>query len=784
MTSSLPTGPVRAALAALVLCVTLTFAAVAQSVEPPDYDAWSQISGGAETSLADEDISVDRLEELRATIAKWRGNFLAAQDINAARIETLQGQLNALGAPPEEGAPPEPEEIAERRETLNAQLDELRTPVVRAQDAYTLADGLIGQIDSTIRERYARELLAREATPLNPTYWPPALGALVEAWAIASGEVASLWSTPEVRARALNALAAAVPLAVIGIMLVLRSRWWIGIFAGWAVRRSKRGRGVLEFVLSLGQVLFPIIGIYLLAAALRLTDLVGPRADELIEMLPYIAAPVIVSKWLTQAMFPTDAEVFGPLGLPLAERDGLRFYANTLAVLISVLIAIHGVGIVVERQDIVISVLQFVPRVLSCLALYRFGRILMRAAPDDPADGAGTSRYGMGVQRLVGRVVTIIAVAVVILAAFGYANAARALLLPTALTLALIAFLLVLQKLVSDTYALMTGRPEGQADALVPVLIGFVLTLAALPVFALIWGARVTDLTELWSRFRAGFAIGETRLSPADFLTFLLIFAFGYMLTRFVQGTLRNTILPKTRIDLGGRNAIVAGLGYIGIFAAAVVAVTTAGIDLSSLAIVAGALSVGIGFGLQNVVSNFVAGIILLIERPISEGDWIEVNGRTGYVRDISVRSTRIETFDRTDVIVPNADFVSGTVTNWTRGNLVGRIIVSVHVAHGADTRQVEALLQEIAEGHPMVVLNPPPFVYFAGFGTDAMNFEIRAILRDVNFILEVHSEMNHAIVEKLTAAGISIPFPQRDIWLRNPETLRPGEPVTEVRPA
>ena len=754
-----------------------TLAVAQDAAQTPDYEAWERTAKRADEAVEASRASTAALETLRTQLADWRAQFIAAQSINANAIATVQSQLDALGPVPEEGA--EPVDIADQRASLNNRLAELQVPVKTAQLAQNRAEGLITGVDKIIRERSTEELLAFGPSPLNPVHWAAGLSALSETFNAVGHEFKTAWDNPVQRADTQEDLPAVIVLLVIGLVLVIRGRRWSRRISNWVLTDNPgAGRWLSAFCLSLGSLILPFIGIVLLAEAVFATGLVGLRGEQMIQAVIGPFFLFLVWRWLAMRIFPAKEAHTLPLKLDEAERRSGRRYGAALGAVVAGYGFFRLLSEFSGWDEAATNVILFVFVVMAGLLLLRMAGLL-RLHTRTSVSEDGEVNFRSSITRALALAMSVVAVVAPILAAVGYSKLANFLLFPSLLSLVLLAALLVLQRLVVEIYVLVTRNRERASESLIPVLIGLVLVIASLPLFALAWGARSAQLVELWTQFTEGINVGGIRISPTVFLTFAVVFSIGYVATRLLQGALKNTILPKTRLDQGGRNAIVSGTGYIGIFLAALVAITSAGLDLSSIAIVAGALSVGIGFGLRTIVENFVSGIILLIERPISEGDWIEVGGVHGTVRDISVRSTRIETFDRSDVIVPNADLVAGRVTNYTRGNTVGRVIVPVGVAYGSDTRRIEGILQEIAEAHPMVLANPAPYVVFKTFGADSLNFEIRAILRDVNFVLSVHSDMNHEIARRFAEEGIEIPFAQRDIWLRNPEALAAGAATT-----
>ncbi len=753
----------------------------AKTLAPPDYDAWEKFANHADTQIGDPATTAAELESLRRDIAEWRERLLAAQGINSARLATIRSQIDALGGAPAEGVT-EPKDIADRRADLAKQLAVLQAPSLSAVEAYSRADGLIREIDGILRLRQTDALLQLWPSPMNPANWPEGATATLASARVLTDELTSNWNNAAKRAEALDTLPPIIALLLFAALTILRGR---ALIEGVALRLLEGGVGnareIWAFVASLGQVIVPTLGVLAFSTAVIISGMLGPMGEDVATDLVLFGVIVFMARWIGSSSFPRANSAPSHLPMSTSARAKGRFLAQALGLTLAFEVLREAVLPESQLSEASIAVLSFPTILIAGLFLYRMGKLLLLNSKDELPEGA-PPMFSRRLIALVARATLAIALIGPLLAAIGYIRAGQAMVFPMVASLGLLGLLFTLQNLVGAIYSAIIRSDERGRDALVPVLIGFFLSFASTPFFALIWGARIADLTEVFTKLRDGFQIGQTRISPSDYILLAVVFGFWFLVTRLLQGALKTTILPKTNLDQGGQNAIVAGVGYVGIFLAALIGITAAGIDLSSLAIVAGALSVGIGFGLQNIVSNFVSGIILLIERPISEGDWIEVNGVMGTVRAISVRSTRIQTFDKTDVIVPNSDFVSGMVTNWTRFNMSGRLIVKVGVAYGTDTRKVQKILQEIAEAQPLAVLNPPPNIVLASFGADSLDFEIRVILRDVNFSVTVRSEINHEIARRFAEEGIEIPFGQRDIWLRNPEVLAqiarpPNEP-------
>ena len=287
-----------------------------------------------------------------------------------------------------------------------------------------------------------------------------------------------------------------------------------------------------------------------------------------------------------------------------------------------------------------------------------------------------------------------------------------------------------------------------------------------LPLILVSWGFQPRDLQIWLVNIFTEINIGSIRISIFGILGGVLLFSLGLVATRWLQKWLDGNVMARSQVDAGVRNSIKTGVGYLGTGVAGLIGISAAGIDLSSLALVAGALSLGIGFGLQNIVSNFVSGLILLAERPFKVGDWVATGTTEGFVRRISVRATEIETFQRQSIIVPNSELINAPVGNWTHRNKLGRIEIPVSVSYDADPRRVMELLMEIALSHPGLLRNPEPVVMFNGFGASSLDFELRGFIGDVLGGLPIKNELRVTILERFRAEKIQMPYPHQEVHL------------------
>lgn len=324
---------------------------------------------------------------------------------------------------------------------------------------------------------------------------------------------------------------------------------------------------------------------------------------------------------------------------------------------------------------------------------------------------------------------------------------------------------------------------EGSRSGLgiLQLIADLVLWLSFVVYLIYVWDESGTTLDSLIDLIKLGDTVGNIRLVPKDIIGGILLFAGLIVLIGWIKRWVDRRWLQHIVSERGARDAITTLIGYIGFVIAVLLGLVYGGVNLGGLALVSGALALGIGFGMQDIANNFVSGIILLFERPIKAGDFVSVGDIEGFVRRIRLRATEIETQDNQNVLVPNSELVSGRVTNWVLRDPHGRLLVHVGVAYGSDVQKVREILERVAGEHNEVITDgraPAPRALFMGFGDSSLDFELRVRLQRIERRYSVLSDLNFSIDEEFRAAGITIPFPQRDLHIVSyPETQRAREP-------
>jgi potassium efflux system protein len=282
------------------------------------------------------------------------------------------------------------------------------------------------------------------------------------------------------------------------------------------------------------------------------------------------------------------------------------------------------------------------------------------------------------------------------------------------------------------------------------------------------WGVPPHQVAWAFQWTTWGPTLGPVQLTTLNVVGTILAIYLGFFLSRLVRGLMLARIFPRTALDTGVQYTIATTVHYVILILAGLTALNILGFPLTNLALVFGALGVGIGFGLQNIVNNFLSGLILLFERPIKVGDMLVIDGQWGTVKEIRVRSTIFETFDRCVLIIPNSELVSNKVVNWTHyGAGINRLTLKVGVAYNSDVRQVTQLITEVCQANPRVVAAPPPQIFFEAYGDSSLNFTAFVHLRIPSDRTPATHELNSAILEAFNERGIEIPFPQRDLHIK-----------------
>ncbi len=733
----------------------------------PVLDKLSASVKQVEASLERHDLTDAALQALRQQIDPISDAVADALDRLTPRLAGIKERLDQLGQKPDDQAPAEsPEVTAERarQQQLYNDTDEL---LKRARLLAVQADQTRANITARRRALFTRSLFARATSIASPALW-------VDVWHEAPGDASAIRAVfrewIDNISNRLGIQHTAVFLGVLALILLLclpRSR-----LARRALERSPATPEPGRFRKILGAwwvacvVVVPATAmIFIIGLVFQTFDLTNARLQPFMHACGAAVIRIAAATGLAGGLFAPAHPNWRLPKLNDAVARGIVRAAIGLACIVSV------TRIFETLDDIIGASLQVAVAMrglTAMIAAIMLGIELWRFGGDATADDClgpevAKQRDWFGLLRVAAWAVTF-AIAISVLtgyAAFGSFLTDQMFWSGAVACVLFLSIVLVEEAIGAGvTPTTRLGRRlvtsigvHRNSLELLGVLFSGVIRLALIVVAAVLvlapWGLQSSDVSIDFGAVFFGFKVGEVTISPVSIIIAIGIFALAFAAFHAVLQWMDSKLLPRMNLDLGLRNSIRTSLGYIGFLIAAGLALSYLGLNFEKLAIVAGALSVGIGFGLQSIVNNFVSGLILLWERAVRVGDWIAVGGDQGFVRRINVRATEIETFDRAQVIIPNSSLVTGVVTNLVRNDRTGRIVIPLTVAGSADPDKVREVLWSVAKANQLVLAIPAPQILFTGMSASALNFELRAFVGDVETGARVKSDLNFEIFRR-----------------------------------
>ena len=735
-----------------------------------------------DAALHRPNLTSDELQDMRARLDPVAERLREQIADLGPKLDAAKARLDQLGPKPKDGAPAEGQDVARDRQEREASVGDLDEINRLARALLLQAEQITAQISDRRRTAFTSALFQRSYSIVSPDLWlsvarsfPRDLRALQYL-----GEDA--WRRFEVRSTpgVLTLLGLAIGLGI--ALHIGRSR-----LAPRLVHRDPTLAGIspTRKLLTAGATLIvetapAAAGSFVIYQALTLLDVLPQRLVPVAAALLMGIAFLAFLQGLVDALFAPDRPAWRLVELP----DPIVGSIQSLGITFGIVVVL---GRIVDALNQAIAAglpLSVATKATFAVAAAAFLAILLLHLNDEKVNPVSqeeclgpyipTSAAIAGPIRALGWLL----VGLIVAGALGGYVAFSAFLLDQIVWTASLAGLLYLGILFCDRFLGGTLGQEGsRVSTVLQTNLGLrqrslrqvgvvasgigrvVLVIAAIMLALAPWGVESGDIAANLRAAFFGFTVGNVTISLATIAGGMGAFLLILFVTRLFQGWLSDTFLPTTQLDFGLRNSIATAAGYLGFFAACAAAFAYLGLSLEKIAIVAGALSVGIGFGLQSIVNNFVSGLILLWERPIRVGDLVIVGDGEGYVRRISVRATEIETFDRSTVIVPNSSLISGTVKNRTRADQTGRVVLPINVLRNQDPARAADLLIAQATAHPDVLKDPPPRVTFKKIGDTWLEFDLVCFVNDVTKQMRVSSDLNFTIFKMLVGEGILPPM-------------------------